>query len=113
MSDIEDFNEWKEIRQNTPWHLDKKFALSIIFSIFLNSGAFIWYGAKLDSNVQQNISDIVGLKIWKEKQTEDFRNFGERISHIETKTDDEVQTLNRIELILGNSRVYRKRDESQ
>lgn len=53
------------------WHLDKKFALSIIAAIFLNCGSFIWYGSKMDSRVEADHQEIVEIKMWKEKQDDD------------------------------------------
>lgn len=34
------------------WHLDKKVPIAVIFAIVMQTGAFIWFGARLDHRVE-------------------------------------------------------------
>lgn len=34
------------------WHLDKKVPIAVILTILLQTGAFVWWGARIDQRVE-------------------------------------------------------------
>lgn len=45
-------DEEKRQEYESHWHIDKKVPLAFILTIFLQTGAFIWFGARLDHRVE-------------------------------------------------------------
>ena len=90
------------------WHLDKKITIGIILSICANSGSFIWYGAKLDSQVESTKQDVAELKMWKDKQDDDRERINGSLSAVNQKLTDQADVLRRIEDILEHQRYRGK-----
>lgn len=58
----EEIEDQKEEKMKEGWHLDKRVPLSIIVALFVQTGALIMWGTKLDSRVS-----TVEQKIYQEE----------------------------------------------
>ena len=87
------------------WHLDKKFSIGIIAAICMQCACFVWYGAKLDSRVQQNSTEILDIKSWKDKQDDVRMRIESHLSGMDQKLTDVDETLKDIK----ESLVHRNR----
>ena len=83
-----------------PWHLNKGFAITLIFAILANTGSFIWYGAKLDSRVQDTTIKIDELRTWREKQEDRRVNNDALLAALNQKMSDEADVVKHISDLL-------------
>jgi len=67
------------------WHLDKKVSIGIIGAICLQCACFVWYGAKLDSQVQQDKGSIQSLIMWREKQDDERNKIDSHLAVVDEK----------------------------
>lgn len=86
----------KERRIDDSWHLDKKFSIGIIFAILTQCACFIWYGAKLDSEVQLDHSGVTELTVWKEKQGDANSKIDSHLSVIDEKLAGQSKSLDHV-----------------
>lgn len=42
----------------TPWHLDKRVPIALIATLAIQTGAVLWWAAKVDAKVDQNAQSI-------------------------------------------------------
>lgn len=84
-------------RSKGDWHLDKRVSIGIIAAILFNSGSFIWYGSKLDSQVQNTRSEVIELRSWREKQIEDRTHIEADLAVVKQKLSDHGDILRRID----------------
>ena len=101
-------NSYKgEERRANPWHLDMRFSISLILAILLQCACFVWYGAKLDSKVQETAQKVEVLDTWRGKQDDQLT----KLSNLQTsqgqKLDDLVQTVHHTDDIIEKY-FYRK-----
>ena len=85
------------------WHLDKKFSIGIILAICLQCACFIWYGAKLDAQVQVTKTDVSELRIWREKQDDEKAKIESRLATVDQELKDQGELLRRIAELLENN----------
>ena len=96
----------EETRDN-PWHLDMRFSIGLILAILLQCGCFIWYGAKLDSKVQDNAGRVETLEAWRMKQDDQLSKLSTQQSSQGQKLDDLVATVHHTDDIIEKY-FYRK-----
>jgi len=96
-----------EERRRHPWHLDMRFSIGLILAILLQCGCFIWYGAKLDSKVQDNASRVENLEAWRIKQDDYLARLNQQQSSQGQKLDDLVVTVHHTDDIVERY-FYRK-----
>ena len=96
----------KERRRN-PWNLDMRFSIGLILAILLQCGCFIWYGAKLDSKVQDNSSRVENHEMWRAKQDDQFSRLTASQSSQAQKLDDLVITAHHTDDVIEKY-FYRK-----
>ena len=82
------------------WHLDKKVSIGIIIAILVNSSSFIWYGAKLDAQVQTTKGDVAGLQAWREKQDDERSKINTTLATMSQKLSDQNDLIVRIDQLL-------------
>ena len=99
--------EGEERRQNLPWHLNQKTVLAVIASILINSASFIWYGAKLDSQVQSTKNDVLDLKAWREKADAQREQIQITLTSVDQKLSDQGNLLNHLTDLLEKN-IYNK-----
>ena len=79
------------------WHLHVGVPLSIIAAILFQSGCFVWYGAKLDSRVQQTYEQVITLQAWKDKQDDDRSKIDAHLAVVDEKLGEQGKILQRID----------------
>lgn len=89
------------------WHLDKKFSIGIIVIVLGQCCSFIWYGAKIDSKVQDTALRVQQLEAWKLKQDDQLAKLNATQSAAGQKLDDLVQTVHHTDDIVEKY-LYRK-----
>ena len=89
------------------WHLDKKVSIGIIAAICLQCACFVWYGAKLDSQVQQDHSNIQSITAWREKQDDERSKIDAHLAVVDEKLSEQSVNLRHIIEILEKPRQNR------
>lgn len=82
-------------------------SIGIILAILSQCGCFIWYGAKLDSRVQDTSSRVTVLEAWQSKQDDQLAKMNSLQSSQGQKLDDLVQTVHHTDDIIEKY-FYRK-----
>lgn len=75
--------------ENQKWHLDKNVPVALIFVIVAQTSAFVWWAADINARVS-------GL----EKRDTLTYPYGERISRLETQTQNIAAGINEIKQLL-------------
>ncbi|MGB9154405.1 MAG: hypothetical protein WCD70_15115 [Alphaproteobacteria bacterium] len=88
------------MQEKTDWHLDKKITIGVIVAILINAGSSIWYASKLDSQVQATETEVLSLKVWKEKQDDDRERINSSLATVNQKLTDQGDLIRRIDDIL-------------
>ena len=84
------------------WHLDKKVPIALIFAIFLQAVAVVWWGSGLSSRVETNTTNISTLQTAEQVRIRDERVLEGRLSRIEAQLGSINSSLARIESKLTN-----------
>jgi hypothetical protein len=74
-------------QQNNGWTLDRNLSVGLIVAVFFQAGAFIWYGAKLDSRVVAVETAAATGSQENSKLTGKVDEIREKVVRIETKLD--------------------------
>ena len=92
------------MKEDSSWHLDKKVPITLIVALVLQSGGFIWWGASISFQVEENKVDLLTIN-------------KDLVKHIDKDDEDEKQMdlqfrlimekLTRLETILESHRVIR------
>lgn len=93
--------------EKSAWHLEKSFSIGIIGAICLQCACFVWYGAKLDSQVEATKTDVAALQVWKDKQDDDRAKINASLATVSQKLTDQGDLIRRIDDIL-ESGIKRK-----
>lgn len=80
---------------NDPWHLSRSFPISLIFAIFCQTVALIWFVATLRNDVDSNRTEIIRLDT--------------RTTNLETVVQSQAVTLARIDENIKGIREYLER----
>lgn len=75
------------------WHLDKKVPIAMIVTIVLQTGAFVWFAARLDHRVE-------ALERSEARQTTTAPVQADRLTRVEVKVEGIQEGVHRIERIL-------------
>lgn len=81
---------------NDPWHLSKSIPITLVFAIFCQTIALIWFVATLRNDVDANSADILRLDT--------------RTSSLETVVQSQAITLARIDENIKGIREYLERE---
>jgi hypothetical protein len=82
---------------NDPWHLSRSVPISLIFAIFCQTVALIWFVATLRNDVDVNRTDIIRLDA--------------RTASLEQIVQSQAITLARIDENIKGIREYLERDK--
>ena len=82
---------------NDPWHLSRSVPISLIFAIFCQTVALIWFVATLRNDVDTNKNDIIRLDA--------------RTTNLEQVVQSQAITLARIDENIKGIREYLERDK--
>ena len=80
---------------NDPWHLSRSVPISLIFAIFCQTVALIWFVATLRNDVDTNRTEIIRLDT--------------RTNNLETVVQSQAVTLARIDENIKGIREYLER----
>jgi hypothetical protein len=80
---------------NDPWHLSRSVPISLIFAIFCQTVALIWFVATLRNDVDSNRTEIIRLDV--------------RATNLETVVQSQAVTLARIDENIKGIRQYLER----
>jgi hypothetical protein len=80
---------------NDPWHLSRSVPISLIFAIFCQTVALIWFVATLRNDVDTNRTEIIRLDV--------------RATNLETVVQSQAVTLARIDENIKGIRQYLER----
>lgn len=80
---------------NDPWHLSRSVPISLIFAIFCQTVALIWFVATLRNDVDSNRTDIIRLDT--------------RTTNLELVVQSQAVTLARIDENIKGIREYLER----
>lgn len=80
---------------NDPWHLSRSVPISLIFAIFCQTVALIWFVATLRNDVDTNKNDIIRLDV--------------RTTSLEQVVQSQAVTLARIDENIKGIREYLER----
>ena len=80
---------------NDPWHLSRSVPISLIFAIFCQTVALIWFVATLRNDVDTNKNDIIRLDV--------------RTTNLEQIVQSQAVTLARIDENIKGIREYLER----
>lgn len=80
---------------NDPWHLSRSVPISLIFAIFCQTVALIWFVATLRNDVDSNRTEIIRLDT--------------RTTNLETVVQSQAVTLARIDENIKGIREYLER----
>lgn len=80
---------------NDPWHLSKSVPISLIFAIFCQTVALIWFVATLRNDVDSNRTDLIRLDV--------------RTTNLEQVVQSQAITLARIDENIKGIREYLER----
>lgn len=80
---------------NDPWHLSKSVPISLIFAIFCQTVALIWFVATLRNDVDSNRTDLIRLDV--------------RTTNLEQVVQSQAVTLARIDENIKGIREYLER----
>lgn len=81
---------------NDPWHLSRSVPISLIFAIFCQTVALIWFVATLRNDVDTNKNDIIRLDV--------------RTTNLEQVVQSQAITLARIDENIKGIREYLERN---
>lgn len=79
------------------WHLDKRVPISIIFTIMLQLGVFVWAWANLDSKVSDHDRRIVVAETTLADLGRGNTLLVERLARVETLLQAQLEMARRIE----------------
>lgn len=82
---------------NDPWHLSRSVPISLIFAIFCQTVALIWFVATLRNDVDTNKTEIIRLDV--------------RTTNLEQVVQSQAITLARIDENIKGIREYLERDK--
>lgn len=77
---------------NDPWHLSRSVPISLIFAIFCQTAALIWFVATLRNDVDANSKDLIRLDV--------------RTTNLEQVVQSQAITLARIDENIKGIREY-------
>lgn len=80
---------------NDPWHLSRSVPISLIFAIFCQTVALIWFVATLRNDVDSNRTDLIRLDV--------------RTTNLEQVVQSQAVTLARIDENIKGIREYLER----
>ena len=81
---------------NDPWHLSKSIPITLVFAIFCQTIALIWFVATLRNDVDANSADILRLDT--------------RTTSLETVVQSQAITLARIDENIKGIREYLEKE---
>lgn len=81
---------------NDPWHLSKSVPVTLVFAIFCQTIALIWFVATLRNDVDANSAELIRLDA--------------RTSSLETVVQSQAITLARIDENIKGIREYLERE---
>ena len=82
---------------NDPWHLSRSVPISLIFAIFCQTVALIWFVATLRNDVDSNSKELIRLDV--------------RTTNLEQVVQSQAVTLARIDENIKGIREYLERDK--
>jgi hypothetical protein len=95
-------------QQNNGWTLDRNLSVGLIVAVLFQAGAFIWYGAKLDSRVivleDAGKAVTAGLNEAKEQAAESQKTLEGKIDGIGSRLV-RIETILEMNLKRGNEPV--------
>lgn len=83
--------------ESRDWHLDKKVSICIIIALIGNFCSGIWYGAKLDSNVQETRTQVAELRLWKDHQDDERSKIDAHLAVVDERLSEQASILRRID----------------
>lgn len=83
-------------RMEKSWHLDRKFALSLIVTILVQTGGIIWWASKKDSQIEVLYQTTAQQSIDIRANRDNNIRIMERLATIEANQKNQTDTLNDI-----------------
>ena len=87
-------------RSDSPWHQDKKFALSLIVALLFNSCTLAWYASQFNSRLFTVEANIKITQEWREKAEEQRMQLEVGLGQVAQQLSDNSKILDRIEMML-------------
>ena len=84
------------------WHLDKKVPIALIFAIFLQAVAVVWWGSGINASIDEHARALQSLHAAEQVRIRDERVLEGRLSRMEAQLSSINSSLARIESRLTN-----------
>lgn len=90
-------NDHERPSTDEAWHLDKKIPISLILYLIVQTATIVWYGARLDQNLDGVMDRTSKLEIWRDAQNGTEAKTEAHLSVLDERSKNESETLRRIE----------------
>lgn len=86
-------NNGSNIEGGEPWHLDKRIPITLILTIFVQTGGIIWWASRTDSRLSTAETSIAVLQRHDEEDRRDLRNLSIAIERIDARLGTIIDAL--------------------
>ena len=88
-------NIWKTLM--TDWHLDKKVPIALIFAIFVQTMAGVWWASDVAARVSEQEHKSTAIAEYMDKQSDDSQRIRETLARLDERVKQQTEILASIE----------------